>query len=136
MLRGRDLLQQSTVLASHYDAWCGQCARAARGRRLWLALRLWWGTSWSCRSCSSPTAHRRAYACIYALGCTTAAESAPATPPYLLVPRCSVAGRVLLVLATHWCVGAVEEVVELALVVAIEVLQDYGKLRSDRRRHS
>ena len=48
-----------------------------------------------------------------------------------MVPRCSVAGRVLLVLATHLCVGAVEEVVELALVVAMEVLLDLGKLKYD-----
>ena len=48
-----------------------------------------------------------------------------------MVPRRSVVGRVLLVLATHWCVGAEEEVVELALVVAMEVLLDLGKLKYD-----
>ena len=33
-------------------------------------------------------------------------------------------------------VGAVEEVVELTLVMAMEVLLDHGKLRNDRRWHS
>ena len=48
-----------------------------------------------------------------------------------MVPRRSVVRRVLLVLASHLCVGAVEEVVELVLVVAIEVILDLGKLNYD-----